>query len=267
MHGLTWKWLLLLAVFCSAAAAADGVMTASGEVWMNSVLLPGGAQVAAGDRIATGDSGHAVIHSRQQGRVEILRGSYATLEHRRVLLHWGAVRSARTPVRVGAYAIEPEGGAQQSSFSVAKRQGRLLVASHNGGVRISGQGMTPLLVPAGGYAERDTASASEKTASPADNAPEAAPAADAGAPVAAPADGTSESARNEGDGEGEEGEDEGSGIAKTAGTATAAGIGGWSIGTLSHAASVAIVAGGATAVAGTTAAVALRDSESVSPSQ
>jgi len=258
MHGLTWKWLLLLAVFCSAAASADGVMTASGEVWMNSVLLPGGAQVAAGDRIATGDSGHAVIHSRQQGRVEILRGSYATLEHRRVLLHRGAVRSARTPVRSGAYTIEPEGGAQQSSFSVAKRQGRLLVAAHNGGVRISGQGMTPLLVPAGGYAERDTASASEKTAPPADNAP-----------VAAPADGTSESARNEGDGEGEEGEDEkeNSGAAKTAGTATAAGIGGWTIGTLSHAASVAIVAGGATAVAGTTAAVALRDSESVSPSQ
>ena len=220
------------------AAAPPGYarMSTIGTVWTNSVALPSGTTVHPGDRIATSRNAVAVISSPATGRVEVRQNSDVTLADRYVALHEGVVAAENVAVTLAGYKVKSKGNRRNPWFTVASRQGRVLVAAYRGDVLIAKAGLAPVLVPAGSYA----------------------------VPAPGPEPRKSEKARGEGKAR------EGSGGNR--GAVAAGGLPpktneGWTIGSLSHGASVALIAGiGAGAAAGAVSAFALGD-PSPSPSQ
>ena len=231
--------LIGLAFSSSLAAAGPlgyGRMSTVGTVWTNSVALPSGTTVHRGDRIATGRNAVAVISSPATGRVEVRPNSDVTLADRYVALHEGVVASEKVAVTLADYKVKPKDSQGNPWFAVASRQGQVLIAAYRGDVLIARAGLAPVLVPAGSYA----------------------------VPAPGPEPRKSEKAR------GKEKRPEGSGGNR--GAVAAGGWppktnDGWTIGSLSHGASVALIAGiGAGAAVGVVAAFALGD-PSPSPSQ
>ena len=217
------------------APDAGGTLSTAGNVWTNAVLLPSGTTVHSGDRIETDHGALAILWSPTMGRVEIRSDSEVTLAAGHLRLHRGTVAGSGISVLLDRYSVEPvprEG--IDSWFAVSDRDGKQLIAAHRGQVRIVQAGMAPILVPAGSYA----VPAGEPDEEEEDNKKAGGKTASRGARGAAAAGGVG---------------------GKTAG--------GFTIGSLSHAASVALIAGaGAAALGGAVAAVTLNDA-SPSPSQ
>ena len=233
-----------------AAASAGGpaaTLSSSGPVWTNSTALPSGGAVHAGDRIRTGDEGLAVITSRA-GRVEIRPGSVVTWKGDGVVLESGSAASDGGAIRLSEITVRPETAAE-AWFVVARNGGRPHVAAYRGNVTIVAPGVAPLLVPAGSYA---VAGGDQGTGDLTKKDP------DAGART------DKKTKKNKKDKKRPAGA--GRGAAAAGGVAGKA-AGGWTIGSLSHAASIALAAGvGAAATGATIAAVTLTE-PSPSPSE
>ena len=228
--------LFLSTGLCAAGPPGYARMSTVGTVWTNSVALPSGTTVHPGDRIATGRNAVAVISSSATGRVEVRQNSDVTLADGYVALHEGVVAAENVTVTLADYKVKPKDSQGNPWFAVASRHGRVLVAAYRGDVLIAKAGLAPVLVPAGSYA----------------------------VPAPSPAP------RKSGKARGREKPRPGSGGNR--GAVAAGGLPpitkeGWTIGSLSHGASVALVAGiGAGAAVGAVSAFALGD-PSPSPSQ
>ena len=231
---MRWTFLTVLILSLTAAVwAGEPSNTAnlitSGTVWTNTVALPSGSTVRSGDRIKTDAAGTALILSPTAGRVEVRGNSEVTFAVDQITLHDGVIATGRLPVQLGDVQIQVKDPSPQALVVVANRDGKQLIAAHRGDALITRAGLAPVLVPAGSYAmPGDSPGGDGQTASKDDD-------------------------------------DDDSGGAVPAGKGTAAKEG-WTIGSMSHPGSVALVVGlGAAAVGGTVAGVAL-SGDSPSPS-
>jgi hypothetical protein len=217
-----------------AWAGEPASLSTAGKVWTNTVLLPSGSTLHAGDRVKTDRASAAVISSQSTGRVEIRESSAVSLGEGDVVLHEGVVATSKAAVQLGGVEIVPRAGGN-ALVVVAKRNEQTLIAAHRGAATIHTPGFAPLLLPAGSYA-----------------VPAAAGAQTPGSPSAKK--------------KAEEDDDRDRGGAAPAGAGAGSQNAGWTIGSLSHGQTVALVAGlGAAAVGGTVAGFALLDN-SPSPS-
>ena len=214
-----------LTVLWPAGPGLTANLRTRGVVVANSVPQPDGATVRSGDTIATGSNSLAVIVSATHGRIEVRADSEARLGADGIELLRGAVASSRLPVAVDQVTVRPQ-GSNHAWYAVARRDGRLLVAAHRGSVLIAAAGVPPILVPEGNYATENDE------------------------PQAAPDQSASKNKKKK---------------RRTRAAAGAASAGGWTIGALSHAASVALVVGVSAGVVATTAGVALLDDSTPSP--
>jgi len=233
--------MVVMLIFSSTLWAAgpvfSGSLRTSGVVLANSVHLPDGGTVRSGDTILARPGGWAVISSPSHGRVEVRPNSEARLAGDQIALARGAVAASRVAVQVNGYTVRPQepASAHKNWYAVAHRNGRLVVAAHRGNVLIASHAGPPVLVPEGSFAQQTTSSPDQQQQPP---SPE------------------------------QQQEQESGKKKKGAGAAGAAAAGGWTIGALSHGASVALVVGigAGVAVAAAGLAVALSD-EAPSPSQ
>ncbi len=207
-------------------ASALGGVTVSGDVWTNQAALPSGSNVYAGDEIRTAPDAFAVLESPATGRLELRGGTQARVDDGAVALERGVVASDTLAVQVDDLEIEARDPKADNWFVVENKDGRRLIAAYRGDVVIRGGAAGSLVVPAGSYAMAAAAAPAPKKSS--------------------------------------DDEDQKNKKKKRAGGAVGAGAAtGWSIGTLSHAASVALVtAGTAAALGGAVAAGAFREDSS-----
>ena len=236
-------------MFCVAGSAGErtaATLTSSGLVWTNATALPSGGAVYPGDRVRTGNEGLAVITSGA-GRVEVRPGSIVTWQADSIVLESGSVASNGGAVRVGDVTARPAAPGE-AWFVVAENGGRPQIAAHRGGVTIVGPGLAPILVPAGSYA---VAGAGEGKEGQAESDSED----DAEAGNKPDRDQKKNKKRRAA----------GRGAAAAGGVAGKA-AGGWAIGSLSHAASVALAAGVGAAATGAAIAAVTLDEPSPSPS-
>jgi hypothetical protein len=199
----------------------------SGIVVVNGVAMPDGGSVGNGDTITTGPGGLAVFATSGIGRVEVRPESEVRLDAAGVLLGRGAVATSRLPVLAGAVTIRTQD--REGWYAVARRDGRLIVAAHRGSVLIAAAGAPPVLLPQGSYAEQDQEQEAEREQ-------------------------PKEKKKRKGG-------------ARPAAGAGAAKAGGWTIGSLSHAASVILVVGVGAGVAVTTAGLAVLNESGPSPDE
>jgi hypothetical protein len=143
---------LLASAVCHAATLPTALLSTAGIVWTNGVALPSGSSVRAGDTVATGSGGFAVIRSSWSKRVEVRGNSNVTLQSDGLTLQSGVVASEYLPVRhkEHRFAMKTPGGG--SLLVVAIRDGQPVVGAHGGDVLITSAGGAPVLVPAGHYA-------------------------------------------------------------------------------------------------------------------
>jgi hypothetical protein len=223
--------MLLYSPAWSAGPGWIGSIRSSGVVLANSTPMPDGGSIRSGDRITAGAGSLAVVHLPANGRVEVRSESAARLDAGRILLERGAVASNRLPIDVSGYTIRPE-NPEGAWYAVAHRDGKLVVAAHRGNLLLAAAGAAPLRLLQGAVAERQTAAGQNQTPPP----------------------------ENE-----EEQQDRRRGGGAVPGAVAG---GGWTIGGLSHAASVALVVGigAGVAAASVGAALALSD-DNPSPSQ
>ena len=226
--------MVVVLMFSSTVWAAGPVLIGSlrstGIVLANSVPMPDGSTVRSGDEITSGPNGLAIITAPGRSRLELRAESAARLAADHVELERGAIASSRLPVTVDGFTIRPE-NPEGSWYAVASRDGQLFVAAHRGNVIISSaSGAAPLLLAQGSVAQRPTTSQSQSGEQPQDQ---------------------QQQKRR-----------------RRAGAVAGASAGGWTIGGLSHAASVALVVGVGAGVAAASvgAAVALSD-DNPSPSR
>ncbi|MBI1354137.1 MAG: hypothetical protein GC160_07310 [Acidobacteria bacterium] len=220
-----------LAALPASAAPALGGLTTAGAVWSNQVALPSGSTIYAGDVIETGADALAVLSSPSKGRVEIRAESKASLSDDAVTLSSGVVAADRATVRLGDLSVAAKDAAGDNWFVVSDRDGEKLIAAYRGDVVVRGQDGA-FTVPAGSFA--------------------------LAAAALPPSPQTTDKDKKDHDDD-----DKAGGAIKraprTAGRAAGAGAkSGWSIGSLGHWASVAVVTGG-TAAAITGTVVALDD--------
>ena len=232
---------LSFAVIAATAWAASPTVTArlstAGTVWTNEVALPSGSTIRPGDHIVTGPNASASIASPETGRMEVRRDSEVTFRRDGLLLHQGVVSTQGASIATANYRVEvPAGAGENPLIVVAKRDGQFLVAAHRGNALVTAPGLAPVLIPAGHFAVS-----------------------------AASAPGGNQNSRPGARGASAKDEKEKK-KKKRAGAAPAGSIGkaassDWTIGSLSHKTSVALVAGlGAAAVGGTVAGFALTGS-------
>jgi hypothetical protein len=223
------------------AAAPLGGVIASGGVWTNEAALPSGSNVYAGDEIRTAPDAFAVLESPATGRVELRGDTRARVGEEAIALERGVVASAKLAVEIGDLEIVARDSRADNWFVVENREGRRLVAAYRGDVVIRGGSAGSLIVPAGSYA------------------------------MAAQASGTRESTSQRGEVEvpksprdkGRLDVDSDSGA--DSGAASAGAKKGWSIGSLSHGASVAVVTGVTAAALGGAAVGGAFSDDSASP--
>jgi len=211
------------------AASALGGLTTAGDVWSNQVALPSGSTVYAGDLIETGKDGLAVLSSPAAGRIEIRPGSKASLGADAVELSQGVVAANKAAVRLSGFEVEAQDSAADNWFVVSEQNGERLVAAYRGDVVVRGAAGS-FVVPQGSFAM---------------------------AAAAAPPQGQAKT-----DDDDDDDEVAAKKIPRRTGRAAGAGAkSGWSIGSLSQGASIALVtAGTAAAITGT--AIALTDDSS-----
>jgi hypothetical protein len=241
--------LLFSSSIWSAGPILVGNLHSSGIVMTNFVPMPDGGTVRTGDRIATTKGSLAFLISSSLGRLEVRSDSVARLGADHLQLERGSVASDRLPIQAAGYTIRPQ-TARPAWFAVAKRDGRLVVAAHRGNVLIASAAAPPVVVTEGSVAEQEP----QPRQQPEQQQP--AQTQDQQQPPAQPQDQPQEPASDQQQKSGK----------KKKGAAAAA-TGGWVIGSLSHAASVALVVGAGAAVAGTAAGVATtRGGETSNPS-
>lgn len=218
------KKLLLVIAAAALSAAAAFAASAVGTLRSSGAVTVGGSSaraagvpsrpVLAGERIAVGAGAAAVVESSGYGRVEIRSDSKVRFEQGQVILEHGVVATEGYGVRVGENSVEVRGVQGETPWVVvADRDGKRLVAAYRGEAIIRAAGAAPLLVPAGSYAYPTPNAAGDKKDRDKDD---------------------KDSDRRRG------------------GTAPAGGARiGWTIGSLGHNASIALVAGiGAAATTG-----------------
>ena len=241
--------LLFSSSIWSAGPILVGNLHSSGIVMSNSVPMPDGGTVRTGDRIATTKGSLAFLISSSLGRLEVRSESVARLGADRLQLERGSAASDRLPIEAAGYTIRPQ-TQRPAWFAVAKRDGRLVVVAHRGNVLIASAAAPPVVVTEGSLAEqqqqpRQHAESPQQPAQPWDQQASEQPQEQPQEPAS---------------------RQQQKGRKKKKGAAAAA-TGGWAIGSLSHAASVALVVGAGVAVAGTAAGVAAASSgETSSPS-
>ena len=223
-------WIAATMVVAQAASPL-GSIQASGEVAVSGTRLSTAGvpswPIVVGDRVVTEAGGIATVSSPLMGRVEIRQSSSVRLADGHVELERGAVGSQGSAVRFGEVTVEArDRDASSNWFVVANQAGQQLIAAHRGDVWIRSKGVAPLLLPAGSYAV---------PASPPDS----------------------------GKGQGDAAKDK-KDRRKKGGAATAGAAAGWTIGSLSHAASIAVIAG-VGAAAATGAAVGFTGSDEIAP--
>ena len=263
------RWILLTALMLSLTAiawageaSATANLITTGTVWTNSVALPSGSTIRSGDRIKTGSAGTALVLSPTTGLIEVRRNSEVTFTAARLTLHNGVVSTGHLPVRLGDFEMQVKDPNPQALVVVANRDGKQLVAAHRGDALITGAGLVPVLVPAGSYAV--------SAGGPADKSKSGTTTKEEDDDDGRPADESGTTTKEDDD-------DDDAGAAGAAGAGGAGGAAvpaaagkaaeiGWTIGSLTHQASVALVAGvGAAAAGGTIAGIALTG-DSTSPS-
>jgi hypothetical protein len=250
------------------AAAPVGLMTVSGPVRISgSEFEPKAVSswaVLAGDEIVTEQGARAVLVSPTAGRLEIRHGSRVTTTETTALLHEGEVGAERFVVRTGPYTATPHPDAHGKSwFVVSRRNGVPVFAAHQGDLWVSQGEPSPLLVRAGTYAVPAAAPDPREPVPQTQRAP-AASGATAGAGAAAPGNasatgpaGTQGAAGAPTAQQYEIRPNQSAALPGTQAAATAASSG-WTVGSLSHASSIALVSGvSAAAIAGTVTGVAL----------
>ncbi|MEZ5365120.1 MAG: hypothetical protein R2748_23040 [Bryobacterales bacterium] len=212
-------------------------MTTSGAVWTNQTALPSGSSVYAGDEIRTAPDAFAVLDSPATGRVELRGDTSAKVGESSVTLDRGVVASAKMAIATGGLEISVADPKADNWFVVENQDGRQLIAAYRGDVIVRGRSSGSFIVPSGQYAM---------------------------AAAAAPPS-PRESAEKKGDAD-KNAEDKDKDRKKRGGAAAGAATNsGWALGSLGHAASVAVVTGAtAAALGGAVAAGAFRD-ESTSP--
>ena len=213
------------------AASPLGGVTVSGDVWTNQSALPSGSSVYPGDEIRTAPNALAVLSSPATGRVELRGDTRATVDARSIALEKGVVASQRMAVQFDRFEIAARDAEADNWFVVENNAGRRLIAAYRGDVVVRGGAAGSFVVPAGHYAMAAAAAPAPRQAAP------------------------------RGDGDKENDDDK----KRTGGAAGAASKSGWSLGSLSHGASVAVVTGvTAAALGGAVAAGAFRE-DSASP--
>ncbi len=223
--------LLLPSISSGAAANVVGVLRATGVVITNSIPMPDGGTICVGDFIRTAPGAFAVIAS-PSGRVEIRENSEAQLSGGGVKLLRGAAASALVPIDVGGYTVRLRNAAG-GWFAVSNRNGRIIVAAHRGDLLIASAHGPQVVVPEGSVAEQEQDHRQDSQQPPEEHDPVLGP-------------NERSAARRK---------------THRKGAAAAGGAGGgWTIGSLSHAASVAALAGVGAAGAIAGAAVALSES-------
>jgi len=250
---LTFALLLVIALPWAVsppsawAASPVGLMTVSGAVRISgSEFQPKAVSswpVLAGDEIITEERSRAVLVSPTVGRLEIRHDSRVTANEDAVVLHGGEVAAERFVVRTGVYTATPHPDANgRSWFVVSSRNGVPLFAAHRGDLWVSQGEPNPMLVRAGTYAVPATPPEPSPAAPPQTGPDGAAP----GPTGAAP--GTPQYELRP---------DHSAALPGAQAAATAATTG-WTVGSLSHASSAALVSGvSAAATAGTVTGVAL----------
>ena len=219
-------------------AAEPASLATAGSVWTNSILLPSGGTLHKGDRVKTDRASSAVISSRSTGRVEVREQSSVSVGDGEVVLHEGVVTTAQAPIRLDGVEIRPHGGkdgveirphgGKDALIVVAKRGEQTLIAAHRGAAMIHTSGLAPILVQTGRYAIPASSGGGDSKKSQAKTS-----------------DGEQDDTRNDG-------------TAVPAGSGTGSQSPGWTVGSLNHGESVALLAGiGAAAVGGTIAGLAL----------
>ena len=230
------KRLVAAALACAMAAmplpaaAPLGGVIVSGAVWINQTALPSGSNAYAGDEIRTAPEAFAVLESPAMGRVELRGDTHAKVGEDAIALERGVVASAKLAVEIDDLEIVARDSRADNWFVVENREGRRLVAAYRGDVVIRGGSAGSLVVPAGSYALAAAAPAPRQAAGQS---------ADEKASTQKPPE---------------------SGGAANAGANT-----GWSIGKLSHGASVAVVTGVTAAALGGAAAAGAFSDDSASP--
>lgn len=216
-----------------SAASPLGGVTVSGDVWTNKAALPSGSSVYAGDEIRTAPDAFAILESPSTGRLELRGDTQAKVNDGAVALDRGVVASQKLAVEIGDLEIEARDPQADNWFVVENKDGRRLIAAYRGDVVIRGGSAGSLVVPAGSYAM---------------------------AAAAAPP-----SPRNSADKDKDEQDSKNKKKKRAGGAAGAGAATGWAIGSLGHAASVAVVTGAtAAALGGAVAAGAFRE-DSASP--
>lgn len=234
---------LIAATTWAASPAVTARLSTAGTVWTNQVALPSGSTIRPGDRIVTGPSASASISSPETGRMEVRRDSEVTFRRDGLLLHRGVVSTQRASIATANYRVEvPAGSGANPLIVVAKRDGQVLVAAHRGNALVTAPGLAPVLIPAGNFAvSAASAPGGDQNSQP--------------------------GARGATANDEEEKKKKKRAGAAPAGSGGKAASSGWTIGSLSHQASVALVSAlGAAAVGGTAAGFALTGS-SPSPTQ
>jgi hypothetical protein len=259
------RWVLAITLSLAVTpqawpASPVGLMTVSGPVRIaGSDFQPKAVSswpVLAGDEIVTEQRSRAVLISPTAGRLEIRQDSRVTASEDTVVLHGGEVGAERFVVRTGEYTATPHPDAAGRSWFVVSSRGAVPVfAAHQGDLWVSQGEGSPMLVRAGTYA----APAMPPEPSPLNPAP-------AGPAPASPVPGNSAAATPPGQTAGppaaaapqqEPRRDYSAALPGAQAAATAATTG-WTVGSLSHASSAALVSGvSAAATAGTVTGVAL----------
>jgi hypothetical protein len=239
-----------LLFFSSALSAAGpglvGSLRANGVVVTNSIPMPDGGTVRSGDSIATDRKSLAIITSAAIGRLEVRADSQARLASESVRLERGSVASSHLAVEAGKFTVRPETPGR-AWFSVASQDGRLLVAAHRGNVIIAARGLPQVVVPEGNVALQNESQQGEAPPPSRQNNPgqqQGQPEDQSATVPQTPSEQPpSTQARNKNK------------RRKSAGGAAGATAPGWTIGSLSHATSIALVAGIGAAAVGAAAAV------------
>lgn len=221
-----------LAASLPAAAPLAGV-SVTGTVWTNQAALPSGSSVYVGDVLETDAQAMAVIASPELGRIEVRPATRVTFNQNSLKLERGVVASEKLPVTARGFRFESKTAQGDEWFVVSDRDDKLLVAAYRGDVVIRRAGGAALLVPAGSYALAAAAPAGQGDSNTAKSDK--------------PSDTKKRKRRRTG-----------------GGAAGAASKSGWTIGSLSHGASIALLTGVTAAAIGVPVALTVSD-DSVSP--
>jgi len=153
MHrGILTLFLTLTLTLPGFAAQPLGGLDVYGAVWTNQTALPSGSNLYAGDQLRTDSDALAILASPELGRVELRADSSARFDSDRLTLDNGTAASSRMAVRVGEFEVTPKDAEGDNWFVVSERDGERVVSAYRGDLLIASAGAAPVLVPAGSFA-------------------------------------------------------------------------------------------------------------------